>query len=42
MVRLSLWFVDLEFEARSSLRILVNSSARRILLDVEMRTGKNV
>jgi hypothetical protein len=42
MVRLSLWFVDLELEVRRSLRILVKSSARRVLLGVDVRTGKNV
>jgi hypothetical protein len=34
--------VDLELEVRRSLRILVKRSARRVLLDVDMRTGKNV
>ena len=42
MVRLSLWFVDLELAVRRSLRILVNRSARRVLLGVDVRIGKKV
>ncbi len=42
MVRLSLLFVDFELEVRKSLRILLKSSARRLLLGVDVRTGKNV
>lgn len=42
MVRLSLWFVDLELVFRRSLRILVKRSALRVLLGVDVRMGKNV
>jgi hypothetical protein len=42
MVRLSLWFVDLALEVRRSLRILVKSSVRNVLLGVDVRIGKKV
>lgn len=42
MVPLSLWFVDLELVVRRSLTILVNRSARRVLLGVDVRIGKKV
>jgi|FreactcultuFSWF8_1027224.scaffolds.fasta_scaffold00465_4 hypothetical protein len=40
MVRLSLWFVDLELEVRRSEMILVNRRVRRDLLGVSTSRGK--